>query len=382
MKIPYAMSLSALMLLCSAHVALAEDPAPQNDAAKSETTAQHWYDGFTGTKFTSVEGSTVQLSQNDDGLLLAVTAPNGNETGKQFRYLNDNLGGIFDAADTNTAIGVFRQSAKGIEAEYADGHNEVLSANAGGGLTIALTAPDARMMCMKWYPQGHVFAESERKEALAAYASKLGLASDQKDTPAASCADAAAKVASAMTPAAAPAKPLKLVSSRTSKMLAAPKAVLVRASDVHVIDADAMPKGVAPVPPEIAAGALATAPAAAAHAIPATAKETVPSSRGASDCLHVDSDGQNWGFRNSCDNSVQFAYCLQNGKDASTACGSGTAVGGVAKNGFFALIASSAIIDDNHQFRWVACSGDAGTVSPHLDRSDPPAGRCVRSQDS
>ncbi|MGN6147201.1 MAG: hypothetical protein ACTHPD_01540 [Rhizomicrobium sp.] len=380
MKIPYATSLSALMLLCSAHFAFAEDAAPANGAGNSEAAAPHWYDSVTGTKFTSVEGSTAQLSSNDDGLLLEVTAPNGSETGKEFRYLNDSLGGIFDAADKNTAIGVFRQSAKGIEAEYADGHNEVLSANTGGGLTIALTAPDTRLMCMKWYPQGHVFAESERKEALAAYASKLGLAADQKEASVSGCGDAA-KVASVAQPT-APAKPLKLASSRAPKALVAPKAVLVRASDVHVIDADMMPKGVAPVPPEIAAGALATAPAAAAHAIPATAKETVPANHGASDCLHVDSDGQNWGFRNSCDNSVQFAYCLQNGKDASTACGSGTAVGGVAKNGFFALIASSAVIDDNHQFRWVACSGDAGTVAPHLDRSDPPAGRCVRSQNS
>jgi hypothetical protein len=368
------------MLLCSAQLAMAEDATPASSAGNSEAASPHWYDSVTGTKFTSVEGSTVQLSSNDDGLLLEVTAPNGSETGKEFRYLNDSLGGIFDAADKNTAIGVFRQSAKGIEAEYADGHNEVLSANTGGGLTIALTAPDARLMCMKWYPQGHVFAEAERKEALAAYASKLGLASDQREAAAPNCANAAAKVASALQPA-TPAKPAKLASARTSKPLAAPKAVLVRASDVHVIDADAMPKGVAPVPADIAAAALATAPAAA-QAIPASAKETATANHGASDCLHIDSDGQNWGFRNACDNSVQFAYCLQNGKDASTACGSGTAVGGVAKNGFFALIASSAVIDDNHQFRWVACSGDAGTVTPHLDRSDPPAGRCVRSQNS
>jgi hypothetical protein len=135
------------------------------------------------------------------------------------------------------------------------------------------------------------------------------------------------------------------------------------------------------VPPEIATAALATVPASA-RIIPASAKENVPANHGASECLHVDSDGQNWGFRNSCDNSVQFAYCLQNGKDEATACGSGTATGGVARNGFFALIASSAVIDDNHQFRWVACSGDAGTVTPYLDRSAPPAGRCVRSQNS
>ena len=379
MNIRYATTLSALVLLCAPHMASAEEAAALK-SGNPEAAPQHWYDSVTGTKFTSVEGSTAQLTQNDDGLLLQVTAPNGSETAKQFRYLNDSLGGIFDAADTNTAIGVFRQSVGGIEAEYADGHNEVLSANAGGGLTIALTAPKSGTMCMKWYPQGHVFAESERKEALAAYASKLGLAADQKAPQIANCGDAIARVASAAEPAKAD-KPLKLASTRAPKMLAAPKAILVRASDVHTIDADAMPKGAAPLPPEIATAALATAPASA-HIIPASMKESVPANHGASECLHVDSDGQNWGFRNSCDNSVQFAYCLQNGKDAATACGSGTAMGGVARNGFFALIASSAIIDDNHQFRWVACSGDAGTVTPYLDRSAPPAGRCVRSQNS
>jgi len=195
----------------------------------------------------------------------------------------------------------------------------------------------------------------------------------------ASCADASAATASIEPKTPALQKPMKLAATHAPKTLAAPKAVLVRASMVHTID---------PVPPEIAQGALAGAPLAAAAAdtggrmIQASAHETVPSNRGASNCLSIDSDGQNWGFRNACDNSVQFAYCLQSGKDAATACGSGTATGGVARNGFFALIASSAVIDDNHQFRWVACSGDAGTVTPHLDRSAPPAGRCVRSQNS
>jgi hypothetical protein len=169
---------------------------------------------------------------------------------------------------------------------------------------------------------------------------------------------------------------VKLAAAHAPKMLGAPKAVLVRASAVHTID---------PVPPEIAQGALVGAPVAAAagaHMIQASAHEASPANHGASNCLSIDSDGQNWGFRNACDSSVQFAYCLQNGRDAATACGTGTAIGGVARNGFFALIASSAVIDDNHQFRWVACSGDAGTVTPHLDRSAPPAGRCVRSQNS
>ena len=380
MRIPYATSLSALMLLCSASLSYADDAAPPAATAKAEAGTPHWYDAVTGTKFTSIEGSTAQLSLGDDGLALEVAAPGGSTADKLFIYTTDTLGNVFDASDKSAPVGVFRQSARGIEAEYADGHSEVLSANTGGGLTIAITDPNARLMCMKWYPSGHMFVESERKEALAAYASKLGLASDQKTSASvASCADASAATASIEPKTPALQKPTKLAATHAPKTLAAPKAVLVRASMVHTID---------PVPPEIAQGALAGAPLAAAAAdtggrmIQASAHETVPSNRGASNCLSIDSDGQNWGFRNACDNSVQFAYCLQSGKDAATACGSGTATGGVARNGFFALIASSAVIDDNHQFRWVACSGDAGTVTPHLDRSAPPAGRCVRSQNS
>lgn len=379
MKIPYATSLSALVLLCSAQLAFADDAAAPA-AAKTEAGAPHWYDAVTGTKFTSVEGSTAQLSQGEDGLALEVAAPGGSTADKLFVYTTDKLGNVFESSDKATPVGVFRQSMHGIEAEYADGHSEILSANSGGGLTIAITAPDARLMCVKWYPAGHVFAENERKEALAAYASKLGLASDRKSAASmTSCTDAPAATASVEPKVLKSQKPVKLAAAHAPRTLGTPKAVLVRASMVHAID---------PVPPEIAQGALVGAPIAAAaadtgaHMIQASAHETAPSNRGASNCLSIDSDGQNWGFRNACDNSVQFAYCLQNGKDTATACGAGTAIGGVARNGFFALISSSAVIDDNHQFRWVACSGDAGTVTPHLDRSAPPAGRCVRSQNS
>jgi hypothetical protein len=36
--------------------------------------------------------------------------------------------------------------------------------------------------------------------------------------------------------------------------------------------------------------------------------------------------------------------------------------------------------DASHNFRWVACSGGAGEVVAHLDKSEPPAGRCERAQ--
>ncbi|HWA31670.1 MAG TPA: hypothetical protein VG867_11245 [Rhizomicrobium sp.] len=344
----YPIVISALTLLLSAHAASAAD-------------ASHWYDAVTGTKLSSLEGSTAQLSLGESGLDLNVTAPDGGTTDKLFQYMSDDLGAVYDAADKTAPIGVFRQSDKGIDAEYADGHTETISANSGGGLTIALHAPDSGLMCMKWYPQGHVFDESERKQALAAYANKLGLSSDEKmKAPVAtSCADTPARTASVQKPVAKTA-PVKLA-------MTAPKTILVKASDIHTID---------PMP----ASAVAAPAIADAHLVKASAE--VPANHGASNCLSIDSDGQNWGFRNACDNSVQFAYCLQNGKDRETACGTGTAEGGVARHGFFALIASSAVIDDNHQFRWVACAGDAGTVTPHLDRTDPPAGRCVRAQNS
>lgn len=367
MKIPYATSLSALLLLCSVAAASAAESTP----------AAHWYDSVNGTKLTSVEGSTAELSMSDDGLALDVTAPDGRATGKVFRYLNDSLGGVFDVSDKANPIGVFRQSAGGIDAEYSDGHNEVLSITPGGGLTIAITAPDAQPMCVKWYPQGHAFDEADRKQALAAYARKLGLASAEK-TPAtlqSGCTDEPARVAGTEPSP----KPKAKAPSRLA--LATPNAILVRSSELHPIDADAMSTVLAR--PALGTVAMEAAPDAAngaAHLVRASAE--MPSNHGASNCLSIDSDGQNWGFRNACDNSVQFAYCLENGRDPQTACGTGTASGGVAKNGFFALIASTAVIDDNHQFRWVACAGDAGTVTPHLDRSSPPAGRCVRSQNS
>lgn len=373
----------ALAVLCPA-IALAQ-PATADDSA-AKPSASHWYDSVTGAKLSSVEGSTAMLTLGEDGLTLKVSTADGSSTEKVFEFMNEKLGSVFDAGDKTSAVGVFRQTPRGIEAEYADGHTELLSLNNGGGLTIALSTSGASPMCVKWYPQGHVFAENERKAALAAYASKLGLSAPAKAAPQLnSCAEE--PVRSAVTaPAPTRATRSGKLAEAAPRELAPTKPVLVHVSEVHAIDPEMASR--APVPAEIAAAAKVTTldtpppppPAPEAHLIQASAH--VPANHGAANCLSIDSDGQNWGFRNACDNSVQFAYCLQNGKDAGTACGTGTATGGVARNGFFALIASSAVIDDSHQFKWVACSGDAGTVTPHLDRSEPPAGRCVRSENS
>ncbi len=56
--------------------------------------------------------------------------------------------------------------------------------------------------------------------------------------------------------------------------------------------------------------------------------------------------------------------------------------GSVAANGFGALTADNSLkeTDANHSFRWIACGGGAGEVVAHLDRFEPPAGRCERTR--
>jgi hypothetical protein len=133
--------------------------------------------------------------------------------------------------------------------------------------------------------------------------------------------------------------------------------VEVRKSDVHLID-----------PPPV------TQPTAA------VATTDMPKPEGASSCLNVESDGAHWGFRNKCAFAVQYAYCTMDGRNQLTACKDGFVGGSVAPNGFGVLVADQNLraLNENHDFRWVACQGGAGEVIARLDKSDPPAGRCVR----
>jgi len=138
------------------------------------------------------------------------------------------------------------------------------------------------------------------------------------------------------------------------------KAVEVRNSEIHPIDAPDAPKG----------QQVASADAAL---------KATPAERGASECLAVESDGVHWGFRNHCGYSVQFAYCQMTGNSQLASCRDGALSGSVAANGFGSLIADGSLSESNavHDFRWVACQGGAGEVIPRLDQVDPPAGRCV-----
>ena len=111
-----------------------------------------------------------------------------------------------------------------------------------------------------------------------------------------------------------------------------------------------------------------------------------PGQHDASACLKVESDGSHWGFRNACGYSVQFSYCIWRGGEPLAACDGGDVSahaisGSVAANGLTALTADTSFRekDGEHDFRWVACDGGAGEVVAHLDRAEPPSGRCERA---
>jgi len=154
---------------------------------------------------------------------------------------------------------------------------------------------------------------------------------------------------------------------------AAAKAIEVRTSEVHAIDA---PAGAA-----VAAGAKpdGKSDAPAPQKLAALEQPAAETPKGASGCLSVESDGSHWGFKNKCGYTVQFAYCLMGGS-ALASCKDGAVVGSVAGNGFGALVTDESLkeTDVAHDFRWVACQGGAGEVIPHLDETNPPSGRCVR----
>jgi hypothetical protein len=342
--------------------------------------------GIAGKKLLAIDGSSITLTTNDDGIAREIMSPNGTSKKNLFAFLNDRVGSVSDGDDNDRVVGVFRLTAKGIITDYSDGRSEVLYPNDQGGVSMLLNAPTGEAYCMAWYPEGHQFSLEERKAALAQYASHLGL-----DEPHRKGAKPASKP-SCGAPAAANAA----TSPSTQRAVTVPKLVPIprpdkRAARQPVQAPAATPASfVAPSPRdsnqpvEVRTATVHTIDANAQSAAPNTAVASIApgtaAGASASSCLSVESDGQHWAFRNHCGYDVQFAYCLMNAGDPLAGCSNGGISGSVAPNGSSALIADKSLSETNadHDFRWVACGGGAGEVVVHLDRSDPPAGRCVR----
>lgn len=391
----YAFAAGAFVLVCALAQAAEAGGAP---AANTPPESPAWLQPVAGVKLSAVDGSTLTLAPSEGGFALALTAPNGAAQRSSFAFMSDRLGTISDDSDAGHVIGFFRETDTGIEAQYADGHSQSLVANNAGGISLTAHAATGEASCVSWYPSDHVFGAAEKRAALAAYADRLGLA--DRSNP--------KKAARAPAPVCAPAVriarkqpltagPYRIGSYQGPMVINSGAAgltqVAVRTSDVHLIDgavaaplAAISPPAATPQPaaPVLQQAAVMITTAAAPPPAQVTLAAAIPDGHGASDCLTVESDGTNIGFRNRCAYGVQFAFCVQKAGDPAADCGAGAKAGSVSANGYALLLADSNIksADAEHDFRWVACSGSNGSVVAHLDRADPPAGRCTRANAS
>ena len=370
------MGAAVLGLTClGAGAALADD---------TPNTAPNWIKTVADQKLEAVDGSSVTVSPTPNGMSLSVTSPTGDTRKNVYVLMSDKLGTVSDGADGSHLVGVFRATDNGFAAQFADGHSETLALNAAGGLSLTLASAQNGQVCMAWYPQGHSFSEAERRAAVAEYAQRLGL-SDVKAPPHAHSCDIPPP-ATTKTAALPAHQPHPQRGAANSAVLVP---VIVRTSVVHAIDAPrASPVAVAAIPAPVTTPHLPTVsmssmiiPVSAQSPAQTASADAVEPGHGASGCLSVDTNGSDLGFQNQCGFSVTFSYCLQKADDPSLVCDTGSRAGDVAANGFVPLLPGTNIksADAEHEFRWVGCTGAAGTVVAHLDHSDPPAGRCVRT---
>ena len=372
------------------------DKAPE---APGQASAGAPFGSVSGKTLIGVDGSSIALTLIEGGMELQVVPADGNAKKTTFTFMTDRMGTVVEDSGSpsmgSSVTGFFRLTGKGVEIRYADGRSAMLSSGPEGGVQMALDG-DSGSSCRAWYPAGHGFSDAEKKMALNAYATKLGLAVTASDVSngctasaqPASLGPSATPPVAAASSVAAPAAKTKLERHSQAKTApvkvkaayhigdyqpaASPKmgleSISVRPSEVHTVDeAIAVPS---------LSGAMTMVPPHAAMA---------SDHNDASHCLKVDSDGGHWGFRNGCDFAVQFSYCMAGGDNSLSACGDSGAVttsvaGSVAANGFGALMADTSLKEQDgaHNFRWVACAGGAGEVVAHLDRSNPPSGRCER----
>jgi hypothetical protein len=388
------------------------------------------FDALAGKKLVSLDGSTISLTVSDGALIREIASPGEASQKTRFSFLNEKQGTVSDAKDAKV-IGLFRATESKLEIDYADGHSETLVPNSSGGVSILLGAPGQGSLCMSWYPEGHQFSTADRQLALALYASRLGLPAPlpvKAAAPSAGCATAEA----AATPTPAPvststdahqgpatSKPASatahaLHAHRSALKTAQPNKnalsvrqvagpVVVRPLRAHRIDADK------PMPPSVLRSARARridaekplaiiARPSPVHRVdvdkPGPAKVELatartissiappPAPQRASTCLNVESDGADWGFRNHCSFPVQFAYCLMDGGEVFASCQKGAVTGSVPPNGFNRLLAERATNAGQHDFRWIACNGDASHVVARLVKPNPPAGQCIPARAS
>src|SRR5471032_1209243 len=143
------------------------------------------FGSISGKTLTGVDGSSIALNLIEGGMELQVMPTDGTARKTTFTFMTDRMGTVVEDSSSQNAgssvTGFFRLTGKGVEIRYSDGRSAMLSASPDGGVQMALDG-DAGPTCRAWYPAGHTFSDSEKKMALNAYASKLGLPVAASDT--------------------------------------------------------------------------------------------------------------------------------------------------------------------------------------------------------
>jgi len=158
-----------------------------------------------------------------------------------------------------------------------------------------------------------------------------------------------------------PLSPFETPAAHTDRQGLAPESIPIRESAIHLIDGPAGP-------------ALADT----AIALPRDSRRAADA-RPPSQCLSVDTNEGDVGFRNRCAFSVRFAYCTANAARMDVTPCDGRPERGEVRPGAFAAL-FSAFGQPDYDLRWIACDGGATNPVPRLVRSDPPAGQCLPRQ--
>src|SRR5580658_543746 len=195
------------------------------------------FGSVSGKTLIGVDGSSIALTLIEGGMELQVVPADGAAKKTTFTFMTDRMGTVVEDSGSPSAgssvTGFFRLTGKGVEIRYSDGRSAMLSANPDGGVQMALDS-DSSSSCKAWYPAGHAFSDSEKKMALNAYASKLGLPVSASD-PGNSCSATAMAQPATITPS-TPA-PGTIAPSVTAPKARPERHVQTKAPQAHVAKA-------------------------------------------------------------------------------------------------------------------------------------------------
>jgi hypothetical protein len=357
------------------------------------------FDTILGKKLYSVDGSAVTLTALEGTLIRETNAAGGAMKKTSFHFLTDQLGTVTDLAEPNKPLGVFRIDKRDAIIQYADGGFEAMFVSPEGGLLVQSKTPQQPQTCMAWYPEGHTFSVDERKEAVAQYASRLGIPenSNKENVPHTAGLPCGIRTDWAATPASEKTPFALAGSGETVVAVSAGLPLLATTPDAPAFSSAL---AIAPSNRTLAATSRTAANAGTAGMgappmimLPPTSNRATPEQfeqlrraregvtlapEGASKCLSVESERGFRGFRNYCAYPVQFAYCVVGRRLGADSCQYG-AVHGSSEPWGFSTIGDSPLNAGNIpiELRWIGCRGRAADVLPRLEQIDPPSGHCV-----